>query len=191
MPDHPIEDATLLLQRASAARSPAVDGLMVRVYDELRALAASYLKGERVGHTLSATSLVHEAYLRLIDQTRVQWRDRAHFFAVAAQAIRRILIDHARGKQREKRGGGAATITLHPDAAATLNREIGVLALDEGLQRLAALHPRQAQIVELRFFAGMAIEEIAGVLGVAPRTVDGDWAMARAWLRQQLDRGAP
>ena len=182
----PSADATTTLLEAARGRKDAADQLLKLIYPELRALAESYLRRERAGHTLSATSLVHEAYLKLIEQSRAQWTDRAHFFALAAQAIRRILVDYARTRNREKRGGGAAPIELHPDAAATLNQNLDFVELHEALEKLAALSPRQADIVELRFFGGMSLDEIAEVLNTSPRTVDGDWAMARAWLKAQL-----
>lgn len=161
------------------------------VYDELRALAESCLQRERHGHTLQATALVHEAYLRLIKQEEVEWRNRAHFFAIAAQAIRRILVDHARGRQRAKRGGDRERVTLDEDVAITPDRDLDVVELDEALEKLAQLNQRQARIVELRFFGGLALREVAEVLGVSPRTVDGDWCMARAWLRRELRRDEP
>ncbi len=183
------QQLTTILKRASAGDESAVNRLMPLVYDELRALAESYLRRERSDHTLQATALVHEAYVRLIDQRDVEWRNRAHFFAVAAQAIRRILVDHARTHKRAKRGGGYQRVQLDADVAALPETDIDLLALDEALRRLADLHARQAQIVELRFFGGLSLKEVAEYIGVSPRTVDGDWSMARAWLRRELGSG--
>jgi RNA polymerase sigma factor (TIGR02999 family) len=158
------------------------------VYNELRALAESLLQQERPEHTLQATALVHEAYVRLIKQEEVQWQNRAHFFAIAAQAIRRILVDHARGHARQIRGGDRERVRLDEDVAVSPERDLDLVALDEALSTLAQLHPRQAQIVELRFFGGLTLRDVAEVLAVSPRTVDGDWSMARAWLRRALQR---
>ena len=179
-------DTTMLLKRASDGDESAVNDLMPLVYKELRALAEHYLQGERPDHTLQATALVNEAYIRLIKQEDVEWRSRAHFFAVAAQAIRRILVDHARTHERIKRGGGRQRVRLDEDLAVREERDLDLVALGEAMERLATLNPRQAQIVEMRFFAGLALKEVAGFLGVSPRTVDGDWSMARAWLRREL-----
>lgn len=182
-------DITRILQRASDGDDSAVNRLMPLVYDELRALAESYLQRERPDHTLQATALVHEAYVRLVRQEDVEWKNRAHFFAVAAQAIRRILVDHARTRQRAKRGGDRQRVRLDEDVALLEERELDLLALDEALGRLATLHERQARIVELRFFGGLGLKEVAEILEVSPRTVDGDWSMARAWLRRELRSG--
>jgi RNA polymerase sigma factor (TIGR02999 family) len=184
-------DITQLLKRASAGESSAVNRLLPMLYDELRALADVYLRREPLAPTLQATALVHEAYIRLVRQDEVQWRDRAHFFAAAAQAIRHVLVDYIRTRRRQKRGGGLQRLRLDDDLAATPERDLDLLTLDEALTRLAQLHPRQAQIVELRFFGGLTPEEIAKFLEVSPRTVFGDWRMARTWLWQQLrDEGA-
>ncbi len=184
-------DITRILKQAGDGDESAVNRLMPLVYDELRALAEAYLQHERPDHTLQATALVNEAYVRLIKQEDVEWKNRAHFFAVAAQAIRRILVDHARGHQRAKRGGGQQRVRLEPDVAVLKQRDIDLLALDETLVRLAELHQRQAQVVELRFFGGLSLKDVATYLGVSPRTVDGDWSMARAWLRRELEAGSP
>lgn len=181
-------DLTRILKQASDGDDSALNRLIPLVYDELRALAESYLRQERPDHTLQATALVHEAYVRLIKQDDVEWQSRAHFFAVAAQMIRRILVDHARGHQRAKRGGGIQRLLLDDNVPAA-ERDIDLVALDEGLQALAKLHPRQARIVELRFFGGLNLREIAVFLNVSSRTVDGDWSMARAWLRKTLRSG--
>jgi RNA polymerase sigma-70 factor, ECF subfamily len=181
-------DITRILVRASQGDESAVNHLLPLVYDELRALAENYLRCERPDLTLQATALVHEAYLRLIKQEEVQWQNRAHFFAVAAQAIRRILVDHARGHARQKRGGDRERVRLDEEVAVLPERDVDLVALDEALVKLAELHPRQAQIVELRFFGGLSLRDVAEVLKVSPRTVDGDWSMARAWLRRALQR---
>jgi len=183
------EDITQILKAAGSGDGSAIARLMPLVYDELRALADSYLQRERSDHTLQATALVHEVYVRLVRQEDVEWKNRAHFFAVAAQAIRRILVDHARRHHRLKRGGDRQRVRLELDAALTQERDLDLLALDEALDRLAHLSERQARIVELRFFGGIGLKEIAEVLGVSPRTVDGDWSMARAWLRRELSKG--
>jgi len=187
-------DITQLLIDAREGDSTATNELLPLVYDRLRALAQEMMQQERSDHTLQATALVHEAYLKLVDQKRVQWQDRAHFFAVAAQAIRRILVDHARGHGRAKRGGGRAKLTLNEELAATYEEIIDVVALDDALARLAESHPQHARITEMRFFAGLTIEEAAAVLGTSTRTVDRHWRYARAWLFRALsadDRGSP
>ena len=162
--------------------------LDARLYAELRALAASFLGRERVGHTLQPTALVHEAWIRLSSEDDERWADRAHVFAVSAQVMRRVLVDHARRKQAAKRGGDRERITLSPDITPSPDaEEVDLLALDEALDRLAALDERQARVVELRFFAGLTVEEAAEALGVSERTVAGDWRLARAWLSRALD----
>ncbi len=176
-----------MLKEVSRGKDSAIDRLMPLVYDELRALAESYLAHERPDHTLQATALVHDAYVRLVKQEEVEWQNRAHFFAVAAQAIRRILVDHARGHQRIKRGGSRQRVRLEEDVALVSERDLDLVALDEALNRLAALNERQARIVELRFFGGLTLKEVAEIVGVSARTVDGDWSMARAWLRRALE----
>lgn len=175
-----------MLQQATRGDDSAVNHLMPLVYDELRALAQSYLERERTGHTLQATALVHEAYVRLVEQDQAEWRGRAHFFAVAAQAIRRILVDYARSHQRLKRGGRRERVQVDEEVAWTGGQDLDLLALHEALEKLARLHDRQARIVELRFFGGLGLREVADLLKVSPRTVDGDWSMARAWLRREL-----
>jgi len=162
---------------------------MPLVYGELRKVAGSYLKQEKQGHTLSATALVHEAYLRLVKQ-RVPWQSRAHFFGVAAQMMRRILVDHARSHGYAKRGGGALTLSLDKAIATTQHREVDLLALDDALVSLAKLDERQSRMVELRFFAGLSIEETSEVMGVSPPTVKREWASARAWLYREISRGS-
>jgi RNA polymerase sigma-70 factor (ECF subfamily) len=163
----------------------SIDGLIPIVYEELRRLAHRYMRGERVGHTLQTTALVNEAYMRLVDIERIEWRNRGHFFAMAATMMRRVLVDHARERARDKRGGGLVFTTL-ADHAVTSSPAIDVLALDEALARLADMDPQQARIVELRYFTGLTIEETAEALGISPATVKRDWTWARAWLYQRL-----
>lgn len=184
------QDVTRLLADWSQGDQGALNELMPLVYQELHRLASIYLRRERPDHTLQSTALVHEAFLRLVDQTRVEWRNRAHFFGVAAQMIRRILVDYARTRRRRKRGGDACKLSLDEAIAAAESKDIDLLALDEALEKLAALDPQQSRIVELRFFGGLSIEETAEVLGISPATVKRDWMMARAWLYQNLASGA-
>jgi RNA polymerase sigma factor (TIGR02999 family) len=193
MPEHadqpdPMRHTTQVLQQLQAGDKEAPARLLPLVYDEFRHLARHYLRAERANHTLQPTALVHEAYLKLVDQSRVNWQGRTHFFAVAAQAMRRILVDHARAHLRQKRGGGAHRIELDEAVALSPQRGEDVLALDEALEKLAKLDERQAKIVEYRFFAGMNVEEVANTLGVSKRTVEADWTMARAWLLRELQR---
>jgi RNA polymerase sigma factor (TIGR02999 family) len=168
--------------------SGALERLTPLVYQELRRLARGYLRGERAGHTLQTTDLVHEAYLRLIDARQMRWQNRAHFFAVSAQLMRRILVDFARARRHLKRGGGAAQVSL--DEALTIGPEhdADLVALDDALTDLAKLDERQSKVVELRFFGGLSEPEIAEVLQVSPRTVSGDWHLARAWLLRELSK---
>lgn len=182
---------TQLLHHAAAGDASAANRLLPLVYDELRALAQHQLAAERPGHTLQATALVHEAYLKLVDQQDANWRNRTHFFAVAAQAIRRILVDHARTRGRVKRGGGWEALPLEAADWVTSDLNLDLIALDDALETLKSLNERQARIVEMRFFAGLSIDEIGVALGISPRTVDGDWSMARAWLHRQLRDSGP
>ena len=182
-------DITAVLQASDAGDAAATDRLLPLVYDELRALAQSHLAQERPDHTLQATAIVHEAYVRLIDQRRARFRDRHHFFAVAATTIRRVLVDHARSKGRLKRGGEQHRVELDPTVDWSGTRALDLLALDDALQRLHDLHERQARVVELRFFAGLTIAQAAEVLGVGTTTVEDDWAVARAWLGRELEGG--
>jgi RNA polymerase sigma factor (TIGR02999 family) len=179
------EEISRLLAAWSARDPAARDALIPVVYDELRRLAHHYMQGERTDHTLQTTALVNEAYFRLVECDRMQWRDRAHFFAMAATLMRRILVDHARERACDKRGGGVVLtgILAEPSASAST---IDALALDEALERLAAMDAQQARIVELRYFAGLTIEETAEALRLSPATVKREWASARAWLYQQL-----
>jgi RNA polymerase sigma factor (TIGR02999 family) len=179
---------TQLLEALSAGKEHALDGLLPVVHGELRRQAARYLRRERHNHTLQPTALVNEAFLRLVDQRHVQWQNRAHFFGVAAQAMRRILIDHARTQQRIKRGGVQQNVTLDEGMLAAEARSIDVLALDEALTRLASLDERQARVVELRFFGGLSVEETAEVLSISVATVKREWSMAKAWLHTQLSQ---
>jgi RNA polymerase sigma factor (TIGR02999 family) len=182
----PSNDVTQLLLDWSKGDRAALDQLMPLVYDELRRLANSYLRRERPDHTLQPTALVHEAYLRLIDQQTVQWQNRAHFFGIAAQTMRRILVDHARYHAREKRLSVSQKVSLDDAIIAAHPPDIDVLALDSALNQLADLDPQQANVVELRCFGGLTVEETAEVLGVSPATVKRDWSMAKAWLYQTL-----
>lgn len=178
--------AAELLETAAPDNPGAVDLLIPLLYDELRALAHRQLGRERSDHTLRTTALVHEAYLKLVDHTRVTRHGRAYFFAAAAHAMRQVLIDRARRRGAVKRGGGAKMVTLGDDAAAVDAYASELLDLDDALQRLAQHSPRQVKVVEYRFFAGMTVDETAAALGVSPRTVEADWAMARAWLFRAL-----
>jgi RNA polymerase sigma factor (TIGR02999 family) len=180
------EQATQMLAKTVAGDPREGERLMLVVYEDLRRLAHRYLQQEREGHTLEATALVNEAFLKLIDQTRVDWRGRTHFFAVGAQAMRRVLVNHAKTKKRLKRGGGRNQVPLDEPLAVSADRADDVLALDEALERLAALDARQARIVELRFFGGLTVAEAAEVLGVSPRTIEREWTACRAWLRREL-----
>jgi RNA polymerase sigma-70 factor, ECF subfamily len=180
------DEMTQILEQIKGGDKRAADQLLPLVYDEFRALARHYLNQERPNHTLQPTALVNEAYMKLVDQTRVDWQGRSHFFAVAAQAMRRILVDHARAHQRDKRGGGRARVTLDESVALSPEKDQDVLALDEALEKLAQLDARQAKVVELRFFGGLSVEEVAEALGVSKRTVEGDWTFARAWLAREL-----
>jgi RNA polymerase sigma factor (TIGR02999 family) len=183
------QNVTQLLVDWSNGDEQALEKLMPVVYDYLRRQAARYLRRERAGHTLQTTALVNEAYLRLVDQQNVRWQNRAHFFAIAAQAMRRILVDHARVRQAAKRGGDGVRVTLDEAVAPSDERDLDIVALDEALTRLAAFDPRQARIVELRFFGGLSVEETAEVLSVSAGTVKGDWSIAKAWLRRELTGG--
>ena len=169
-----------------AGDAAALEQLIPAVYRELHSMAERYLRSESAGHTLQPTALVHEAYLRLIDQTQVEWQSRAHFFGVAAQMMRRILVDHAKAKHRDKRGGGAVKLSLDEALNYGQERATELVALDDALQSLAALDERKSRVVELRYFGGLSVEEAAQVLDISPQTVIRDWNMAKAWLYQQL-----
>jgi RNA polymerase sigma-70 factor, ECF subfamily len=174
-----------LLQAWSAGDQTALDQLTPIVYDELRRLARHYLKRERAGHNLQATALVNEAYLRLVDYKRMRWENRAHFFAVSAQLMRRILVDHAR-RRNHKRGAGVEHIELEETAVIAPGRAGDLVALDEALQALAHIDPRKARVVELRFFGGLSVDETAEVIKVSAITVMRDWSTARAWLHREM-----
>lgn len=179
-------DITRILGGIRAGEEEALQELFPLVYEPLKRLAYGQLHGERADHTLNATALVHEAYLKLVDQRHVTWQNRAHFFAVAAGAMRRILIDYARGRGAEKRGGGWAQVTFNEEIVARTARAEDFLLLDAALERLKSLDGRQAQVVEFKFFGGLKHEEIAHVLGVSVHTVHRDWRFARAWLGREL-----
>lgn len=181
-------DVTALLVNWSNGDSRALDDLMPLVYGELRRLAGAYLRRERATHTLQSTALVHEAFLRLVNQQDVQWKSRAHFFGIAAQMIRRILVDHARAAQAGKRGSGAIRIELDDHMAVEQQKELDLVGLDDSLAKLAALDERQARIVELRFFAGLSVEEAAEVMQISTATVKREWSSARAWLYREMTK---
>jgi RNA polymerase sigma factor (TIGR02999 family) len=185
--DNSSPDITEMLRDWSDGKRDALDNLMPLVYGELRRQAARYLRRERPDHTLQTTALIHEAYIKLIDQKDVQWQNRAHFFAIAAQAMRRILVDYARTKHREKRGGDAAKLSLEEATMiAVEEKSVDLMALDEALTRLAEIDERKSRIVELRYFSGLSVRETAEVLGVSPKTIESDWTMAKAWLHREL-----
>lgn len=186
MPD-PRHDATRCLNALGGGDQAAAEQLFEVVRDDLRAVPARLLRRERAGHTLQPTALVNEAYLRLVDAKALAPRSRTHFLAIAARAARQVLVDHARGHGADKRGGKRERVTLVEDAAATTDKGVDVEALEEALQRLMQLNVRRARVVELRFFGGLSVDEVAEVLEVSPRTVDDDWRIARAWLRSQLE----
>ena len=183
-------EVTRLLQQWSSGQEQALDRLMPQVHAELRKLAARYLRKERASHTLQPTALVNEAFLKLVDQRSVKWQNRAHFFGIAAQAMRRILVDHARAHGAGKRGGGDRRVSLDDVLAISGTVDIDVLALDEALTRLAAIDPQQSRIVELRYFGGLTMEETAEVMQISPATVGREWRMAKAWLFAELSRTA-
>ena len=180
-------EVTLLLAEMKRGNSEALPRLIPLVYNEMRRLAAHFLRDEREGHTLQPTALVHEAYLRLAGQTRAGWQNRAQFMAVAAQVMRRILVDYARQRITAKRGGGETPIELESfEIAGGVEQSAEMLAVDEALARLAELDPQQARVVEMRYFGGMTVEETAEALNIAPRTVKREWATAKAWLKVQV-----
>jgi len=185
----PERDVTSLLVRWGKGDANAFDELAPIVYDELRKLARSHLRRERPGHTLQSTALVHEAYLRMIDQQNVSWQNRSHFYGIAAQMIRRILVDYARAKQTKKRGEAPPKIAFEEAVGVHGSEDLDLVALDDALKALAEIDPRQSRIVELRYFAGLSIEDTAEVLQISPATVKRDWTVARAWLKRELVRG--
>ena len=180
---HEPSDVTMLLNAWSDGKQDALDELMPVVYQELRKLARSYLRAERPEHTLQPTALVNEAYLRLVDQKNVRWENRRHFFGITAQLMRRILVDHARKRQSEKRGGGEALIPFEEARGVPVKAQ-DLVALDDALKDFATIDPRSAKIVELRQFGGLSIDETADVLEISPATVKRDWTLAKAWLRR-------
>jgi RNA polymerase sigma factor (TIGR02999 family) len=186
----PRSEVTALLHAWSDGDADALNRLMPLVYEELRRIAAAALRREREGHTLQPTALVHEAYLRLVDQRRAEWRNRGQFLAVAAGMMRRILVDRARARAAGKRSGRLARVTLRSGDAVATPPDIDVLDLDAALSRLASFDARKSRVAELRFFAGLTVDEIAGVTGVSPATVKRDWQVARAWLFDALSAGA-
>ncbi len=178
-----------MLHEWSDGRRDALEDLMPLVYNELRRQASRYLRRERIGHTLQTTALINEAYLKLIDQRDVNWQNRAHFFGIAAQAMRRILVDYAKTRHREKRGGAGENLPL--DEArfiAFKEKSIDLIALDEALTQLAKFDAQQARVVELRYFSGLSIEETAEVLKISPATVKRDWTIAKAWLKREIGK---
>jgi len=179
------KEVTELLLDWRRGDAAALDQLIPMVYDDLRRVAARQLRGERTDHTLQPTALVHEAYGRLVGAD-ITWTDRAHFFAIAARTMRRVLVDHARAHDREKRGGGAVRVTLDENLAVDAGRPEDVLALDAALEQLAEVDPRKAEVVQLHFFGGLTYDQIAEALGISPATVDRDLRMARAWLFRKL-----
>jgi RNA polymerase sigma-70 factor, ECF subfamily len=180
-------EVTALLEELRLGRRQALDRLMPLVYRELRRIAGKQMRAERPDHTLQPTALVHEAFLRLVNQSHADWQNRAHFFALAAQLMRRLLVDHARRRRAGKRG--IATTLTEGVLRCGPNQTDEILAVDEVLKRLAALNPRQAQVVELRYFGGLSVEETAEALGIATRTVKLDWAMAKGWMKSRLSSG--
>ena len=189
VPAHTSQDITQLLREWSDGKRGALDELLPLVYEELRRQAANYLRRERPDHTLQTTALIHEAYLRLIDQRDVNWQSRAHFFAISAQAMRRILVDYARTKHREKRGGDAFKLPLEEAVLMPAEeKSVDLIELDEALTRLGEIDEQKARIVELRYFSGLSTEETATVLLVSTRTVERGWTMAKAWLLRELNK---
>ena len=184
------QDVTKVLRELSEGDRDAPARLMPLVYNELRKLSQGYLLGERPDHTLQATALVHEAYIRLVDWENVSWQNRAHFFAAAAQVMRRILVDYARERNAQKRGGGVTKLSLDEAISFAPEREVDLVALDDALQSLALLDDEQSRIVELRFFGGLTIEETAEALRISPATVKKrEWTLAKAWLHKRIVRG--
>ena len=185
-------EITNFLRAHAAGDSSALDRLLPRVYDELRRIARARLRHERTDHTLAPTDLVHEAFLKLVPFQGVDWKDRAHFFAIASRAMRNVLVDHAMRRSAAKRGGGSTTLTLGEHGAAATETSLDdLIALSDALERLERLDPRQARVVECRFFGGLSLDETAEALHIAPATVSRDWTFARAWLHRELAAGPP
>jgi RNA polymerase sigma-70 factor, ECF subfamily len=185
----PEREVTGLLQAWSGGDANALERIVVLVYPELRKIAYRCLTGERPGHTLQATALVNEAYLRLVNIHSIEWRDRAHFFAVGARIMRRILVDHARSRGYAKRGGGAVRVDFNEALVVSAEADPALVRMDDALTQLATFDPRKAQIVEMRYFGGLNAEDIAAVLGVSPQTVNRDWSLAKAWLAREMLTG--
>jgi len=185
------DQLTQLLVRWRGGDRQALDDLMPLVYEELRRLAQHYLQRERSDHTLQSTALVHEAYMRMLGQKLPDWQNRAHFFGVAARLMRQILVEYARGHQAGKRGGNACKVTLDEGALLSQKTDVDVILLDDALQDLAKLDEQQSRIVELRFFAGLSIDDTSEVLGISPATVSRQWTTARVWLHREISRRAP
>ena len=190
MSAEPTTDVTQLLVNWGNGDQAALDQLMPLVYSELRRLADIYLRRERKDHTLQSTAVVHEAFMRMVNQRNVQWRSRAHFYGIAAQMIRRILVDYARAHQAGKRGAGAYKLSLDDALGVAQKQDLDLVGLDDALQLLAEIDPQQGRVVELRFFAGLSIEETAEVMGISTATVKREWSTARAWLYRELSRNA-
>ncbi len=188
MPSSQIEVTQLLLDWGNGDKA-ALDKLVPVVYQELRRLAGYYMRRERPGHTLQTSALVNEAYMRLVDYKQMRWQSRAHFFAVAAQAMRRILVEHARKRHFAKRGGGAVQVSLDEAATVSEKQAADLIALDDALTGLEAIDPRKSRIVELRYIGGLNIEETAEVLGISPATVQREWRAAKAWLYREIKEG--
>jgi RNA polymerase sigma factor (TIGR02999 family) len=183
------KEITRLLLAWGNGDQAALENLIPMIYEELRRLARRHMRGERANHTLQTTALVHEAYVRMIDSSQTQWQDRSHFFAVASQLMRRILVDFARGRKNLKRGGGAIQVTLSEALGIPQERGADLVALDGALNALAQLDPRQSRVVELRFFGGLSVEETAEALKVSTETVKRDWRLAKVWLLRELGQG--
>lgn len=190
MPDSVRGDVTQLLVRSRNGDPAALDRLMPLVYDELRLIAGRYLRQERSGHTLQSTALVHEAYLRLVEQS-TEWQNRAHFFGIAARIMRNLLVDHARCRLASKRGGAGLKLSLDEAIELPKQREFHLVAVDDALTSLSRFDPQQSRIVELRFFAGLSIEETSEVLNISPSTVKRDWILAKTWISRELSGAAP
>ncbi len=188
MPDR--GEVTRWLIAGSAGDTHALESLLPLVYAELHRQAVGFFRRERAGHTLQPTALVNEVYLRLINQQEVSWQNRAQFFGIAAQMMRRILVSHARGREAKKRGGAAPHIALEEELATPSERDPSLLALDDALTRLETVDPEKSRMVELRFFSGLSVEETAEVMGVSPRTIDRQWQTAKAWLYREMSNAA-
>lgn len=184
--DPPASDVSRLLGEVADGNASAVDQILPLVYDQLRAVAQQRMAGERIGHTLQATALVHEAFLRLVGPREIPWESQAHFYAAAAESMRRILVDHARSRKREKRGGKHQRVALNVLDLAQAENSEEILAFDEAFRRLEQREPEAAEVVRLRFFAGLSVDQTAEALGSSPRTIDRRWKFARAWLFREL-----